>query len=189
MSRNSERTDKKLWTDNAGGRPIQRFEAYNEEEEAEWIARQVEGLIGGRGSVLTRRADDGDGEDGQPFRPRDIAVMYRMNAQSRAIEESFLRYGIRYQLVGGDAVLQPARGQGRAGVPPGPAVRHGLGQLRADHQRAGAGDRRQDDRGAPRVARAATGCTTWEAIERGGPGRGRGPRSRGRGSPWPSSPR
>ena len=42
--------------------PIQRFEAYNEEEEAEWIARQVEGLTGGRGSILTRRADDDDGE-------------------------------------------------------------------------------------------------------------------------------
>ncbi|MGZ8438029.1 MAG: ATP-dependent helicase, partial [Candidatus Limnocylindrales bacterium] len=35
------------------------------------------------------------------FRAREIAVMYRMNAQSRAIEEAFLRYGIRYQLVGG----------------------------------------------------------------------------------------
>ena len=101
VSRNTERTDKKLWTELSGGRPIQRFEAYNEEEEAEWIARQVEGLTGGRGSVLTRRADDGDGEDGGPLRARDIAVMYRMNAQSRAIEESFLRYGIRYQLVGG----------------------------------------------------------------------------------------
>jgi DNA helicase-2/ATP-dependent DNA helicase PcrA len=101
VSRNTERTDKKLWTELAGGKPIQRFEAYNEEEEAEWIARQVEGLTGGRGSVLTRRADDGDGEDGGPLRARDIAVMYRMNAQSRAIEESFLRYGIRYQLVGG----------------------------------------------------------------------------------------
>jgi DNA helicase II / ATP-dependent DNA helicase PcrA len=97
VSRNSERTDKKLWTENAGGRPIQRFEAYNEEEEAEWIARQVEGLLGGRGSVLTRRADD---EEGQ-VRGQDIAVMYRMNAQSRAIEEALLRYGIRYQLVGG----------------------------------------------------------------------------------------
>ena len=97
VSRNTERTDKKLWTAQAGGRPIQRFEAYNEEEEAEWIARQIEGLVGGRGSVLTRRADD----DEEAVRPRDVAVMYRMNAQSRAIEESFLRYGIRYQLVGG----------------------------------------------------------------------------------------
>jgi DNA helicase-2/ATP-dependent DNA helicase PcrA len=97
VSRNTERTDKKLWTENTGGLPIQRFEAYNEEEEAEWIARQVEGLVGGRGSALTRRADDEDGV----FRAQDIGVMYRMNAQSRAIEEAFLRYGIRYQLVGG----------------------------------------------------------------------------------------
>jgi DNA helicase-2/ATP-dependent DNA helicase PcrA len=98
VSRNVARKDKKLWTENAGGLRIQRFEAYNEEEEAEWIARQVENLVGGRGSLLTRRADD---DEESRFRARDIAVMYRMNAQSRAIEESFLRYGIRYQLVGG----------------------------------------------------------------------------------------
>ncbi|MGZ6340655.1 MAG: ATP-dependent helicase, partial [Candidatus Limnocylindrales bacterium] len=58
VSRNEHRTDKRLWTDNKGGRQIQRFEAYNEEEEAEWIARQVETLAGGRSSVLTRRAED-----------------------------------------------------------------------------------------------------------------------------------
>ncbi|MFL5779579.1 MAG: ATP-dependent helicase [Chloroflexota bacterium] len=99
VSHNAARKDKRLWTDQAGGLPIQRFEAYNEEEEAEWVARQVEGLVGGRASALTRRADD-DERDGR-FRRRDIAVMYRMNAQSRAIEEAFLRYGIAYQLVGG----------------------------------------------------------------------------------------
>ncbi|HEV8281506.1 MAG TPA: UvrD-helicase domain-containing protein [Candidatus Limnocylindrales bacterium] len=99
VSRNTARKEKKLWTDMAGGLKIQRFEAYNEDEEAEWIARQVEGLIGGRGTALTRRADESD-EDTN-FRARDIAVMYRMNAQSRAIEESFLRYGLRYQLIGG----------------------------------------------------------------------------------------
>ena len=99
VSRNSARKDKKLWTENAGGAKIQRFEAYNEEEEAEWIARQVETLVGGRGTALTRRADDDESDT--RFRARDIAVMYRMNAQSRAIEESLLRYGIRYQLVGG----------------------------------------------------------------------------------------
>jgi DNA helicase-2/ATP-dependent DNA helicase PcrA len=99
VSRNTARKEKKLWTEIAGGLKIQRFEAYNEDEEAEWIARQVEGLIGGRGTALTRRADESD-ED-RNFRARDIAVMYRMNAQSRAIEESFLRYGLRYQLIGG----------------------------------------------------------------------------------------
>ncbi|HET7494491.1 MAG TPA: UvrD-helicase domain-containing protein [Candidatus Limnocylindrales bacterium] len=99
VSRNTARKDKKLWTDLAGGLKIQRFEAYNEDEESEWIARQVEGLIGGRGTALTRRADESDADT--RFRARDIAVMYRMNAQSRAIEESFLRYGLRYQLIGG----------------------------------------------------------------------------------------
>ena len=102
VSRNVARKDKKLWTENPAGRPIQRFEAYNEEEEAEWIARQVEGLTGGRGSVLTRRADD----DEDAVRLQDVAIMYRMNAQSRAIEEAFLRYGIRYQLVGGTRFYQ-----------------------------------------------------------------------------------
>ncbi len=102
VSRNSARKDKKLWTENAGGRPIQRFEAYNEEEEAEWIARQVEELTGGASSILTRRAD----EDADRLAPREIAVMYRTNAQSRAIEEAFLRYGIRYQLIGGTRFYQ-----------------------------------------------------------------------------------
>jgi DNA helicase II / ATP-dependent DNA helicase PcrA len=99
VSRNTARKEKKLWTDMVGGLKIQRFEAYNEDEEAEWIARQVEGLVGGRATALTRRADESD-EDTK-FRAREIAVMYRMNAQSRAIEESFLRYGLRYQLIGG----------------------------------------------------------------------------------------
>jgi DNA helicase-2/ATP-dependent DNA helicase PcrA len=97
VSKNQARTDKKLWTDNDRGRPIDRFEAYNEEEEAEWIARRVEELGGGGGSVLTRRADDA----ATAYRLRDIAVLYRTNAQSRSIEEACLRYGIRYQVVGG----------------------------------------------------------------------------------------
>ncbi len=105
VSRNERRTDKTLWTENQGGVPIQRFEAFNEEEEAEWIARQVEGLVGstGKSGWLTRRADD---DESTRFRPKDLAVMYRMNSQSRAIEEAFLRYGIRYQLVGGTRFYQ-----------------------------------------------------------------------------------
>jgi DNA helicase II / ATP-dependent DNA helicase PcrA len=96
VSKNVARSDKKLWTENVRGRLIERFEAYNEEEEAEWIVRRVEELTGTRGSALTRRADDGE-----TMKLRDIAVLYRTNAQSRAIEEACLRYGIRYQVVGG----------------------------------------------------------------------------------------
>jgi ATP-dependent DNA helicase UvrD/PcrA len=97
VSRNEARSAKKLWTDRAGGREIDRFEAYNEEEEAEWIARRVEELTGARSSALTRRADDG----ARTYRLGEMAVLYRTNAQSRAIEEACLRYGIRYQVVGG----------------------------------------------------------------------------------------
>jgi DNA helicase-2/ATP-dependent DNA helicase PcrA len=102
VAHNTSRKDKKLWTDNSGGRPISRFEAYNEEEEAAWIARQIEELTGGRGTVLTRRAD----EEVEHWDRRDLAVMYRTNAQSRAIEEALLRYNIRYQLVGGTRFYQ-----------------------------------------------------------------------------------
>ncbi len=102
VTHNSSRKNKKLWTENSGGRQIARFEAYNEEEEAEWIARQIEELTGARTTILTRRAD----EDAERWERGDVAVMYRTNAQSRAIEEAFLRYGIRYQLVGGTRFYQ-----------------------------------------------------------------------------------
>ena len=176
VSRNTERTDKKLWTEKSGGAKIQRFEAYNEEEEAEWIARQVEGLVGGRGSVLTRRADD---EDAGSLRARDIAVMYRMNAQSRAIEESFLRYGIRYQLVGG------TRFYSRREVKDALAY---LRVLRSDTDSVSferiinvparaIGDKTIEVLAARARSRAA--ISTWEAIERGGARRGRGARAAG----------
>jgi DNA helicase-2/ATP-dependent DNA helicase PcrA len=101
VANNEGRKEKELWTERAGGRPIARFEAYNEEEEAEWIARQVESLIGGSAGALTRRADEAE-----KLRPKEIAVLYRTNAQSRAIEEAFLRYGLRYQLIGGTRFYQ-----------------------------------------------------------------------------------
>jgi DNA helicase-2/ATP-dependent DNA helicase PcrA len=101
VSRNTARTEKKLWTSNAGGRLIRRYEAYDEDDEAEWIARRIEEVVGS-GSVLTRRADD----DAEKLSATDVAVMYRMNAQSRAIEEAFLRYRIPCQLVGGTRFYQ-----------------------------------------------------------------------------------
>ncbi len=165
VSRNTARKDKKLWTQNAGGVRIQRFEAYNEDEEAEWIARQVEGLVGGRSSALTRRADEEDVR----FRAREIAVMYRMNAQSRALEESFLRYGIRYQLVGG------TRFYARREVKDALAY---LRILRSDTDSVsferiinvparGIGERTIE---ALRAAAAREGGTTWAAIETGARG-------------------
>ena len=102
VSRNEGRKDKKLWTDRGAGTQISLFDAYNEYEEAEFVARQVERLVGGSGrggltGMLTRRADDEDGA----LRYGEIAICYRINAQSRVLEEAFMRFGIPYQLVGG----------------------------------------------------------------------------------------
>jgi DNA helicase-2/ATP-dependent DNA helicase PcrA len=102
VSRNAGRKDKKLWTDRGAGTQITLFDAYNEYEEAEFVARQVERMVGGSGrgglsGLLTRRADDEDGA----LRYGEIAVCYRINAQSRVLEEAFMRFGIPYQLVGG----------------------------------------------------------------------------------------
>jgi DNA helicase-2/ATP-dependent DNA helicase PcrA len=95
VSRNPSRTEKRLWTEREGGAPISLFEAYDEEEEAEWIARRTEELTGSGTGVLVRRAD------ADPLRRRDVAVLYRTNAQSRAIEEAMLRHGLPYQVIGG----------------------------------------------------------------------------------------
>ena len=102
VSRNAGRKDKKLWTDRGAGTQITLFDAYNEYEEAEFVARQVEKLVGtgrrgGMTALLTSRAGDEDGT----LKYGEIAVAYRINAQSRVLEESFMRFGIPYQLVGG----------------------------------------------------------------------------------------
>ncbi|MDI6858031.1 MAG: UvrD-helicase domain-containing protein [Dehalococcoidia bacterium] len=84
ISRNEQRKEKSLWTDRGPGKPVMAYEAYDEEEEAEFVAAQVQSLVSG-------------GE----HRWGDIAVMYRTNAQSRPLEEAFVRENIRYRLIGG----------------------------------------------------------------------------------------
>ena len=81
---NSQRIEQDLFTENARGVRIRLVEAYTEEEEAQEVAREA--------LRLTR-------EDGVAL--RDCVVAYRVNAQSRAIEEACLRYGLRYKLIGG----------------------------------------------------------------------------------------
>ncbi len=83
IARNTDRTPKKLFTRKAGGAPITLREAYDEGDEALFVAREVQTL---------QRA-------GQ--RLSEIAVMYRTNAQSRALEEAFVREKIPYRLIGG----------------------------------------------------------------------------------------
>jgi len=82
ISANQQRKPKDLWTENEVGVPTAVIETYTEQEEAQFVVGEVEQLVGqGR------------------FRLGDCAVMYRTNAQSRAIEEAFVRYGMPYKLV------------------------------------------------------------------------------------------
>ena len=81
---NSERVDKGLWTEGPEGTAVVVAQLYDEREEATAVAREARRLV-----------DEGDCDFG------DMAVLYRTNAQSRALEETFLRAGMPYRLVGG----------------------------------------------------------------------------------------
>ncbi|MFA7253732.1 MAG: UvrD-helicase domain-containing protein [Patescibacteria group bacterium] len=96
---NENKTDKKLWTENDTGRAISVYEAMNEKDEAEFVAMEV------KSSVESRRSKVG-GNFTSNLKPQtssyfDFAVLYRTNAQSRAVEEAFLRFKIPYKVVGG----------------------------------------------------------------------------------------
>ncbi len=93
IASNTQRVDKDLWTRNGEGVPITIAEGYNEEEEAQFVIREIQSLTLNQESVVGRK------KSGPTL--GDIAVMYRVNAQSRALEEACLRYGVPYQVVGG----------------------------------------------------------------------------------------
>jgi DNA helicase-2/ATP-dependent DNA helicase PcrA len=82
VSRNLARKGKTLWTDRSQGEKLRLFEARNADEEAEFVGREV-------AAALNDAAD------------ASVAVLYRTNAQSRMLEESMRRQGIKYRLVGG----------------------------------------------------------------------------------------
>ena len=82
IQQNRNRKDKRLWTERAGGRKILYFRGSDELEEADFITR----------SIKQARSEDIDGT---------LAVLYRTNAQSRAIEDSLMREGVPYKIIGG----------------------------------------------------------------------------------------
>jgi DNA helicase-2/ATP-dependent DNA helicase PcrA len=83
IGRNVQRTDKRLWTENPAGLPVALFEAYDEREEAQFVVDEIQRLVS-RGEC----------------RAADCAVMYRTNAQSRVLEDEFVRRGVPYRIVG-----------------------------------------------------------------------------------------
>ena len=83
IGKNSNRLGKKLWTEGNDGDKIDIYEAYNEQEEANFVAENIHKIF-----------DGGD-------QYKDTAVLYRSNAQSRTIEEFLLRQDIPYVIYGG----------------------------------------------------------------------------------------
>jgi DNA helicase II / ATP-dependent DNA helicase PcrA len=84
IARNPHRRDKHLWTDEGAGVPIVTYVADDEHDEASFIAGEIDRL-----------------SDNEGVRPGDVAVFYRTNAQSRSLEEIFIRMGMPYTVVGG----------------------------------------------------------------------------------------
>jgi DNA helicase-2/ATP-dependent DNA helicase PcrA len=84
IERNESRRKKNLWTESGSGEPIIGYVGDNEHDEASFIATTIDEL-----------------HDEHGVRPGDVAVFYRTNAQSRAIEEVFVRVGLPYKVVGG----------------------------------------------------------------------------------------
>ena len=85
ITKNISRSSKKLWTDLGLGEKVHVLSVQDEMAEGRTIIQTIERLRGANPSL----------------RLSDFAVLYRTNAQSRSLEESFLRYNISYQVVGG----------------------------------------------------------------------------------------
>lgn len=84
ISKNIRRKDKRLWTDNIEGHDVIVYKASSEQDEAEFIVREIQRLT-----------------EEESLSLNDFVVLYRTNAQSRAIEEAFLEAVIPYRVVGG----------------------------------------------------------------------------------------
>lgn len=84
IKNNNERKNKKLWTDNIDGSPVILNKAFDERDEANFVAETIRELV-----------------DSGKHKPSECAILYRTNAQSRSFEEVFMRRNISYKIVGG----------------------------------------------------------------------------------------
>jgi DNA helicase-2/ATP-dependent DNA helicase PcrA len=86
IAQNTQRKGKTLRTDRAGGEELTRVECFDETDEARWIVDEIQSRY----------------EEGPALHNyRDFSILYRTNAQSRALEDAFRRKGVPYQIVGG----------------------------------------------------------------------------------------
>jgi len=155
IARNPGRHPRRLWTERTGGEPIVTYEAYNDEEEGEFVAREVGRLVAAGRSY------------------RDIAVLYRTNAQSRPFEEALVRHRIPYRLVGGVRFYERREIRDLLAyfrVIHNPADEASLGRI-INVPGRGIGERTVD---RLRELAAAQGTSLWEACRSAAEGRAEG---------------
>ena len=139
IANNSERKEKRLWSELGDGDPVRVIEVEDEQAEARYVAAQIAGLV----------------EEG--FSGSEIAIFYRMNAQSRVIEQTLRLHQIAYQVIGGPRFYERAE------------VKDAIAYLQvldntddavspdADREQAQARDRGHDDLAAHQLCRRRTG--------------------------------
>ena len=96
VTHNRRRKGKNLWTPRGKGSLVQVVEVNDERAEAQFVASEVQKLL------------EGEAGADRLYRPDEIAVLYRTNAQSRVLEEQFGRYAIAYQVIGGPKFYERA---------------------------------------------------------------------------------
>ncbi len=146
ISHNSQRLGKDLWTTGAEGEKIVVFSAFNELEEAHFVAERIRQAMR------------------QGRRPDEVAILYRSNAQSRVIEEALLRAGIAYRIHGGVRFFERAE------------IKDALAYLRlianteddtafervVNFPTRGIGDKTLED---IRAHARSTSCSLWDATQ------------------------
>ncbi len=96
VTHNRRRKGKNLWTPRGEGALVQVVEVSDERAEAQFVASEVQKLL------------EGEAGADRVYRPDEVAVLYRTNAQSRVLEEQFGRYAIAYQVIGGPKFYERA---------------------------------------------------------------------------------
>ncbi|QHS10642.1 DNA helicase II [Sinimarinibacterium sp. NLF-5-8] len=130
IAKNSGRLGKNLWTDGSDGEPIQLYAAYNEYDEAEFVVSRIKAQVG------------------SGARYDENAVLYRMGAQSRVLEEMLIRARLPYRIYGGLRFFERQE------------IKDALAYLRLLHNR-------DDDSGFERVVNTPArgiGATTVERL-------------------------
>ena len=151
IAENRGRMGKTLVTRRRGGEQITMLTAADERDEAEWVVREL---------VKRRQSND--------FEPRDMAVLYRTNSQSRAMEEAFRRAGMPYRLIGAISFYDRREVKDLLAylrLIANQRHQHRI-QFDGDGTRSVGGRRHRDSQPTVGLAAGSSRCSRWRAADR-----------------------